>query len=156
MITVPIAHDVAKLQGTICGWEGPFGVRCSVFDHILQLPLWSWIPQLLRVEARHMCASITCLSGVSLSYRSHCKSSSLTAPTVNRRNSAGQGSKKRKESLKVFMQAAKLDPNCNKAFTYLGHHYAAGAATLDRATRCYEKAVRCSVFCERLSRALLF
>ena len=52
-----------------------------------------------------------------------------------------QEGKKRKESLKVFMQTAKLDPNCSTAFTYLGHHYVGSASTVDRATRCYEKAV---------------
>ena len=52
-----------------------------------------------------------------------------------------QGGLKRRESLKVFIKTCKLDPGCSLAFTYLGHHYAVKKATLERATRCYEKAI---------------
>ena len=52
-----------------------------------------------------------------------------------------QGGSKRKESLKIFIKTCKLDPGCNLAFTYLGHHYASTASTAERAMRCYEKAV---------------
>lgn len=53
-----------------------------------------------------------------------------------------QGGASRRDSLKVFIRTAQLDAHCHAAFTYLGHHYAAGGKkTVGRAIKCYEKAV---------------